>query len=169
ADSVWAVIYFDDAAHNSTTTSSIIINGQNGIFSADGFSLHLNRQNSSGDLLHKVTGYFTGGDSTVLYIRHNFVGWALVGYSYDSSTNQRKVFCSPLAALGSQAITETSSISSYTAAIDLQIGRGSYTHVGSGTVDGAQVALVGYAPEYLEAEQIESVIAHAEAQLGITL
>jgi len=167
-DSAWALVYFDATSHNSTTNSAIIINAQNGSFTADGFSIHLSRQTSGADLLHKITCYYDG-DATVLYIDPDFVGWAVVGYSVDATNNNRKVWCSPLAANTNTSIVETSAISTYTPTSNLEIGRGSYTHSGSGKVDGAEVALVGYAPEYLDAAQIDSVIAHIEKRIGVTL
>jgi hypothetical protein len=167
-DTFWAVVYLDPSAHNSTSNSVAIMNGKDGTYNDDGITLVMNRQAVDG--AHKITGYYSDGTSTNLFIDQDFTGWALVGYTVDATNNKRKTFCSPLAADTVEHATQLTTISGFTPSTErVEIGRGSYTHSGSGVLSGLRMAMCGYSPTYYEASDIASAISYAETRLGITL
>ena len=170
--SAWAVVYFDPTTHNSSSTSASILNTKNGTFTTPGNSLQLSRQDSGGNLLHKVALFTlndsSGSQTNKLFISHDYTGFALVGFSVDATGDRRKVFISPLAAFTTDVLEQNNATGSHPVTNNLQIGRGDYAHGATGTL-GSDIALVGYSPSYLSATDIDSVIADAENRLGITL
>lgn len=172
-ESAWCVVYLSDSYAVSTSATATLLNTRSGGLSSNGVTGNLGEQDLGGAGLQYrwVVSTHDGGSfqNTSINMKAGFTGWALMGYSIDSVAGKVKAFCSPLAAQSGTETEDTGGVDSYTPAVNLELGRGSYTQASSGTVDGTNMALAGYAQKYLSTADIAAIIAHAEDELNISL
>jgi hypothetical protein len=173
-ESAYVLVYISPSYALSTSATATLLNTRNGTLSgANGVTVNIGKANLPGDP-YNVTVSTWSADSTFqndsILLDPAFVGWAMVGYSFDAVAGNVKAWCSPLAANSVTEVVGGGGHVAYTGAgTTLQIGRGSYTQSGSGLVNGSNIAAVGYANKYFSTADIAAVIAHAEAEFNITL